>query len=810
MANKQETSVERELRAEKGWLLRNMPVQDLFELSGTPMLVHFQGKVEMANPACLELLGAEKESDIVGLDVLSLVHPDFRETVRKRVAKAVSTQSHAESLREKLLRLDGSAIYCEVVGIPVPFRDGTAVFAMVRDLTEQERQEARLRESEERFENLVNDLQVGVMVADENSQIVLTNPAAQELLGLKQEEILGRSCMDPDWDVIDESGKPMAPEEFPISRAINSGHSVSAVVMGVARPNLMERIWVLASADPVFDAAGSLQRVVCSFSDLTERKVAEMARMELETRFRMVVEGLGECVIITDLDDAVVFANDRLFELTGYKEEEVIGKVGYRIWLPQEDWETAKERNSRRREGIEETYEKQMIRKDGSIIWVSVCATPFRSVTGEVIGTLGALSDVTDRHRAEEAVLKSEERLHLALESSNDGMWDWNLTTGEVYKSPELNRLLGHPESETIQTRDALRSIVLPEDLVKIDESLNRHFEGSGSRFEFETRLRLADGSIRWFRSCGKVAERDAEGQPLRVIGTLSDIDSIKRTNEELQKARDMLELRVEERTRQLSQANAMLLEEIQTRKETEEKLKQSNAELEAFAHSISHDLKAPLRAIAGFAAALEEDFGEEIDDGGKEHIEVIKSSVERMDSMLEDLLSLARLGKRDAKQEPIDLNLAVQLAVENLTAQISSAHATIAIQPHLPTVHGHRWALIQLIQNLISNALKFVPPERSPQIELGASVSDGTWHLWVKDNGIGIEESYRSKVFEPFERLHRKEEYPGTGIGLAIVKKAANLHDGEVWFESKLGVGSTFHIRAPLNPAMRPADQPS
>jgi light-regulated signal transduction histidine kinase (bacteriophytochrome) len=253
----------------------------------------------------------------------------------------------------------------------------------------------------------------------------------------------------------------------------------------------------------------------------------------------------------------------------------------------------------------------------------------------------------------------------------------------------------------------------------------------------------------------------------------------------------------------------AGLVSDISEAKEIEEALRDSNEELEVFAQTISHDLKAPLRAMEGFAVALSEDYGDALDERALTYLQLIADGAARLDTLLNDLLQHARLG-RSLARETVDLGEVVRRALDSLDREIADRGARVDVEPDLPVVAGHRSLLETAVQNLVSNAIKFVGEERTPHVRIGAESDDTTHRLFIADNGIGIDTAHHERIFSIFERLHPREAYAGTGIGLAIVKKAARLHGGDVEVESTPGRGSTFSISLPRHAeeAKRSRDQ--
>ncbi len=229
-------------------------------------------------------------------------------------------------------------------------------------------------------------------------------------------------------------------------------------------------------------------------------------------------------------------------------------------------------------------------------------------------------------------------------------------------------------------------------------------------------------------------------------------------------------------------------------------KLQEANAELEAFTYSVSHDLRAPLRTMQGFTQALLEDYGDKIDSMGQEYARYIVESAVQMDTLIADLLTYSRLSRTEIQIQPIDLSSLLEQVLSQLDAELRERQALVTIEQPLPQVMAQRTTLVQVLTNLLANALKFVKPDVQPQVRVWAEERGSReWvRLWVEDNGIGIEPQYHERIFRVFERLHGVETYPGTGIGLAIVRKGMERLGGRVGVESQLDKGSRFWIELP------------
>jgi PAS domain S-box-containing protein len=291
---------------------------------------------------------------------------------------------------------------------------------------------------------------------------------------------------------------------------------------------------------------------------------------------------------------------------------------------------------------------------------------------------------------------------------------------------------------------------------------------------------RLRKDGSRFWASVNTTALRDPDATVVGFLKITRDLTN-RRKMEALQEANRQksefvvrLEKRVQERTAQLTE---------------------TNAHLEAFAYTVSHDLKAPLRAIQGFSEALLEDYQDKLDDRGKDYLRRIGSGTLRMQTLIENLLEHSQLSRAEIRLTTVDLNFALQEALKPLESEIKSTKAKISVREPLPSVIAHPSALVQSIQNLLSNAIKFTSEGQAPLVCVFAETIGERKRLYVQDQGIGIEERHFDRIFQVFERLHGHESFSGTGIGLAIVKKAMERMGGTCGVDSKLGAGSRFWI---------------
>lgn len=372
----------------------------------------------------------------------------------------------------------------------------------------------------------------------------------------------------------------------------------------------------------------------------------------------------------------------------------------------------------------------------------------------------------------EERLRQNNDRLTLALDAGKMGSWDWNLATNEVFWTTYHEIIFGYEPGKPNRSYKEWADRVHPEDLPKVEAKLQTSIKHAQD-FHAEYRIVWVDNSLHWVTAFARF-QYDAENRPIRMVGVISDITEQKQAQAEILQLNETLEQRVLERTAQLEEANE---------------------ELQAFAYSVSHDLRAPLRAMQGFAEALLEDYEDILDELGKEYATRIVTSAQRLENLIQDLLAYSRLTRSNLQLKVIDLTSIMSEVMTQIETDLTQTQAQINIQSPLPEVIGHRPTLVQVIANLLINAMKFVGNGVQPQITVWAEMRGECVRLWVEDNGIGISPEHQKRIFRVFERLHGMETYPGTGIGLAIVRKGIDRMGGSVGVESRLGQGSRFWI---------------
>lgn len=395
------------------------------------------------------------------------------------------------------------------------------------------------------------------------------------------------------------------------------------------------------------------------------------------------------------------------------------------------------------------------------------------------------------------ALTRARERLHevnvertdlervieVTARAGGVGLWEWDLKSNAVRFSRQYKRQLGYAEHELPDDLEEWRSRLHPQEYARVMAEVEAYRQNPQGEFVSEQRLRYRDGSYGWMLARGSLSF-DTAGRPARIMGSLVDITSFKHLEQSLRESEsryrdlaDALEGRVVQRTRELSDAYR---------------------ESQNFAYAVAHDLKAPLRAINGFCALLEQSADARLNDTERDYIERARHGAVRMAALIDDLLDYSRVEHREQRLGAVDCQSFVNELVASMAPAIQEARAEVLVTLDRTPVLADSEGLRIVLSNLLSNALKFSRGTAHPRIEIESQVESAGYILAVRDNGIGFEPAYRDKIFEIFNRLHASG-YEGTGIGLALVRKAIQRMGGDVWAESWPGQGATFYVRLTL-----------
>ena len=550
---------------------------------------------------------------------------------------------------------------------------------------------------------------------------------------------------------------------------------------------------VIYNASLYRDEKGRVKGVFAAARDITERKKAEMTA----SRLAAIVESSEDAILGLELDGTITSWNHGAELLFGYSASEMMGDSNLKL-IPPEFHDS--ERHLLEKIGRGESLlhkDTERLTKQGVRIHVSLTASPIKNTVGQVIGVSKVAHDITERKQAEAEILKlnselekrvkertlalsvTEERLRLATVAAGIGIWDWDLETNKVSWDKLMFSIYGMPQSgDGIIRYEDWKSRVHPEDLAYQETSLREVIEKRGHNQRDFRIIRDSDHATRIIRA-SDAAITGENGKTTHVVGINLDV------TETMEMLKEIGNLNTNLKSRAIE-------------------LEASVKELDSFSYSVSHDLRAPLRAIDGFSRIVEEDYAPKLDDEGRRLIGVIRGEAQRMGRLIDDLLTFSRLGRQKAEPVIIDMGTMAQQVFQELAATEPGRTIHLNLHP-IPPALGTEAMIKQLWINLIGNAVKFTMKREVAEIEIGVMPGEQGEHgdegeqiYFIRDNGAGFDMRYVDKLFGVFQRLHSKEEFPGTGVGLALVQRIINRHGGRIWAKGEVEKGATFFFTIP------------
>lgn len=499
-----------------------------------------------------------------------------------------------------------------------------------------------------------------------------------------------------------------------------------------------------------------------------EHRTAELK--ESQQQLRLFVEHAPAALAMFDRRMNYVQVSQRWLIDYGLDGQNVHGMSHYEVFpeMPQE-W-----RDSHRRglagevlRGESDRFE----RLDGTEHWIRWETRPWYESTGEIGGIVIFTEDITERKRVEDALRTSNARTRFSMEAAKLGDWQVDLKTMQTTRSLLHDQIFGYTSLLPEWGYETFLSHVHPDDREKVRQTFQSSVDHS-MRMELECRIIRVDGEVRWIWACSD-SQREVSGGANAMFGIVQDITDRKAAEGEVHRLNAELEQRVVDRTAQLEAANK---------------------ELEAFTYSVSHDLRAPLRHISGFSRILLDDFATSLPDEAQHHLQRIDEGTRRMGQLVDELLNLARVGRRELTLQVVGLRSLVDEAIADLKPEVGSRNIEWKIG-NLTYADCDAGLLKQVFHNLIFNAIKFTRPRQNATIEIGQKDHEGFPMIYVRDNGVGFSMKYADKLFGVFQRLHRAEDFEGTGVGLATVQRIVQKHGGRIWAEAELDQGATFYF---------------
>lgn len=622
-----------------------------------------------------------------------------------------------------------------------------------------------------------------LIAANAAGTITLFNPAAEALTGWRADRAIGL----PLAQVLRFEHPPAG-----LARALSPQEGDSApytIAMEQGLRLLRAGGGQVVLAGTVVPLQGEdIPGVLVVLSDCSEQLNALAEQRASEALFRDTFEQAAVGMAHVAPDGRWLRVNRRLCDMLGYQPDE-LGRLRFQDITHPDDVVVDESLLTELLAGQRNAYsmEKRYLRRDGSVVWGLLTAALIRAEDGRPSHFVSVVEDIQQRKLAEQALAISEERCRLALDAAELGNWRYEVATDRLSCDTRAGGHFGAHGEGTLSLSRVLASLHA-EDQVR----LKHVFTGCGadlsgeSVFELACRIRRGDGEVRWIAIRGMRhqrlrAERSA---PLQLIGTTQDVTERRSREDEIRRLNASLEYRVAERTAELQAANQ---------------------ELESFAYAVSHDLRAPLRAMNGFSEALIEDFGPSLVPEAQAYLQQIMRGSQHMGTLIDGLLALSRITRGDVARDPVDLSDMAARIVDDLRRDDPAREVDVKIEPGLHA-RGDARMLEAALRNLLGNAWKYTGQQAQPRLRVSGTQIEGVPCYTVADNGAGFDMAHAAKLFQPFQRLHRVDEFPGIGIGLATVQRVIQRHGGHIWAESTPGAGAQFHFT--LGPQREPGSE--
>ena len=595
------------------------------------------------------------------------------------------------------------------------------------------RREAQLR----KLARAVDQSPASVIITDTTGVIEYVNPKFIEVTGFAAEEVLGKNPR-----IL--RSKEMPDEEYQrLWTTITAGQVWQGEFHNKRKDGTL--FWEAASIAPVLDEHGTVTHDVAVKEDITKRKDAEQAYRREAAFNAAMLDTARAAILVLDAERRIVRFNRYCETVSGYSFEEVRGRHDWDLFILAKEREAVKNTGARLLEtGKVDYVETHWKTRNGDLRRLAWSSTLIPSPNGGGQLTLSVGLDTTETRRAEED-LRIKSRL---IDLAGDAILIRDVNGRITYWNQGAERMYGWSKEEALgQVAHELLKTGFPKPLAEFEKDLRRSGGWEGELLQLTRQRQPIVVNSRWVLDYDEHGERHAE---LEINTNITE-----RKNVEA-----MLAVRAEE-------------------------LARSNRDLEQFAYIASHDLQEPLRAVSNYLDLLSERYGGQLDDRANVYIGYALQGASRMKVLIDDLLVYSRVGRNPRPLEAVDMDKAASQALEILRKTVKERSATVTRDP-LPAVQGDPTVLVQLFQNLLSNAIKFVNGE-PPLIHISAEHQGNICFFSVKDNGIGIAPEHAGRIFDLFNRLHTRDEYPGSGVGLAICKRIVESHGGRIWVESQL-----------------------
>ena len=736
-------------------------------------MTHKDGRILDANTAAQRAYGYSHD-ELMVLTIQDLRASDVRGLTADQMAQAAAGGILFETIHR---RKDGTTFPVEVSSQGATIGGVRTLISIVRDITDRKRSEQALQASQEQLLSLIKQAPLSIAMFDQEMRYIVASQRWVSEYGRGHSDLVGRSHYEIHPDI---------PEPW------KEAHHRGLTGESLKNDNDMwtwadgTKNWLRWAIVPWQNTQGEIGGIIISAEDITENKRAEEALRLKDELLRLTSEmakvggwefnpetGQGtwtdEVARIHDLDPAQeTNVAIGLSFYTGESRKKVEQAVQEAIEL-----------------GKPYDMELEMVTAKGNEKWVRTMALPFIE-NDKVIKVQGIFQDITERKQIEEALQVAHSELELKVAERTAALSEANALLQSLMDSMPEHIYFKDMQSRFIRNSRSQASLLgLSDPAEAVGKSDFDFFPHAAKAYaeeqevmrsgipmvDFEEWVVWPDGREMWV-STTKMPLRNSDGQTIGIFGISHDITERKRAEQEIQQLNTDLEKQAEQ-------------------------LQASNKELEAFSYSVSHDLRAPLRAIDGYTRILVEDYTAILDDEGKRICSIISGEARRMGQLIDDLLAFSRLGRKEIYSSKIDMKSLAVSVLNDLLKEEDRARLDFHIT-RLPSIQADSSLIRQVWVNLLSNAIKFTSKKERSVIDVGSKANEDEVIYYVRDSGAGFDMEYANKLFGVFQRLHSENEFEGTGVGLAIVQRIIRRHGGHVWAEGEMDKGATFYFALP------------
>ena len=724
-------------------------------------ILNSNGTIRYLSPYTEQVLGYKPEV-LSGKSIIEFLHRDDVQGFTDVFENVLKKTERTEPIEIRFLQTDHSWHTLEVMIKNLQNNPAVAgIVVSFRDITEQKVTDEELRSSEQRFRTVLeNSLDMVYRLDLQKGTYDYVSPSSKKLLGYSPDEFLTSGSEFAVGLIHPEDANKLTTSVVELMDTIAQDDRASTVVYRIKHKELGYR-WVADNISIIQDDNNVPVAVVGNLRDITEQKTAEEELRIKENALEQSINALA----MSDMEGTITYVNQACLAMWGSECKE--GLVGQPYWVLLQSKDAVQEIVKAIIENHSWEGELTATRKDGREIEVHVLSGIINDDQGNPVLTISSFIDITERKIAERALIESEEKFRRLVEEMNDGYCAFQ-GSKVVFANARCVEMFGYAQEEVIgKTVQQLLPAEIINELAKVRA---KRQDGSQAPCQYETILVGKDGIRRPAELGTSVTEY--EGMPTLSV-VIRDISERKQAEEEIRRLNEDLELRVIERTTQLEAVNK---------------------ELETFAYSVSHDLRAPLRSIDGFSQILLEDYTEKLNDEGQDYLRRVRAASQRMGELIDDLLNLSRVTRGEMYHESVDLSALAHTISAELQQTQPERKVEFIITPGL-VANGDVRLLRAAFDNLLSNAWKFTGKRELALIEFGCCENNGQTVYYIGDNGVGFDMTYADKLFGAFQRLHAPSEFEGTGIGLATVQRIIHRHGGNIWAESEVDKGTTFYF---------------